>query len=564
MEVALPDFGRNTMAELLGRTLGELLSELQLPLDPGRETEAEEAVRRLALRFNVNEEDLTIMLDQALQDWGEYGLAAPVLRESVAAALHVGGDAFGAIDGRTYFTLYERLRAGTADAIGLTHTVARRLLSRLSLVAHLLSAERLSCSQIARLLHSTENSLNVPHDAVQVVARALSLLPALDPAAAGEDLWRSDQERALLLFPDSDLTESCEMAGREAAKWVPEANTTDLLVTLCRADAPEAIRWPYLQILHWCTTALEFYDHPASYLYEFAPRGQIGTALFAKYPTVTGNPVLNNAKAVETLNSTWARNRGGDDSHALVALLRLLESLPFSARRQIARIFRSWLIRVIELETVEPTLLEMQVTPYIFSTVANYIVSYETNTQGVIEQRVVDWLATLAFEKAGWRSKGVGDGINASNLSRHKLGDVEFTNVNERTAIALEAHGGHLSAMYVRDHQRSLSRIVEQRLADSWADLDEPANWSIKVLFVAHSRDYGLPDLEVMHGVSVQYEYMDYAALRDFALSDGNEEWHLEVFSELVVEALNKPTVRQSARDKFVEIAGSGATSIVI
>ncbi|WP_139230679.1 MULTISPECIES: hypothetical protein [unclassified Leifsonia] len=536
-----------------------------MPLDTALESEAVDAVRALAPRFAVNEDDLVILLDQALRDWSAYGVVAPVLRDSVAEALQVGADSFGAINGGTYFALYKRLRAGTDDAVGLSHTLARRLLSRTSLIAHLLSAERLSCSQIARLLHSTENSLSVPHAAVQVIARALSLLPALDAAEVGDDLWRTDQERALTLFPDSNLVETCEVTGLEAAKWAPEANTAELLITLCRANAAEEIRWPYLQILHWCTTALEFYDHPASYLYEFGPRGAIGIALFGRYPTVTGNPVLNNAKAVETLNATWARNRGGDDSHALVELLRLLESLPFSARRQVARVFRSWLIRVIELETVEPTLLNMVATIDDFTTVTSYITTSETNTQGVIEQCVVDCLATLAFDRPGWRSKGIGDGINWTNLSQHKLGDVEFTNVNSRTAIALEAHGGHLSAVYVRDHQRSLARIVEQRLVDSWADLDDPANWSIRVVFVAHSRDAdGLPDIEVMHGVRVQYEYIDYAQLRDAAIGDGDPEWHLAVFNELVVAALNKTNIRQSARDKFVEIIATGMPPVGI
>jgi len=557
MLVVLLASGRRMMPETLGRNLGELLNEMQLPLDAALDGAALQAVRDLAPRYSSSEDDLAILLDESLEDWANTGVVSGLLMDAVSESLQVGGTGRGAIDGRTYFSLYNRLRSGTADAVALSHTIARRLLSRTSLIAHLLAAERLSCSQVARLLHATEDSLDVPHDAVEVIARALRLLPTLSATDAGPELWRADEQRSLTLFPDSDLIESCEVAGAEAAKWVPEANTTELLMALCRAGRPEELRWPYLQMLHWCATPLEFYDHPASYLYEFAPRGQIALALFARYPTVTGNPILNNAKAVETLNSTWARNRGGDDSHALVALLRLLESLPFSARRQVARIIRSWLIRVIELETVPPTHLNADISLSTFDVVVDYIARSETNTQGVIEQRAVDCLATLAFEKPGWRSKGIGDGINASNLSRHKLGDIEFANVDARKAIALEAHGGHLSSTYVRDHQRSLARIIEQRLDESWADLDDPERWSIRVIFVAHSRDStGLPEFEVLHGVPVEYQYMDYAELRDAALSGHDAEHHLGVFRELVVEALNRPTVRQTTRDKFLEIVG--------
>lgn len=546
------------MTEFIERSLEELLNELQLPLDPEQESDALQAVRAQLVSPNQSEPDLGILLEEALEDWEKSGTPNALLRQAVAAALEPSKQEFGNIDGKAYFDIYDRLRSGSGDAVGLSHTVSRRLLSRTSLIAHLLDAERLSCSQIARLLHATEASLDVSYAAVRFIARPLKLVPELDAEAAGENLWVSDQERSLSYFPDSNLVESCEVAGREVKKWVPESDINRSLIALSQALNPDLeIRWPYLQILHWCTTSLEFYDHPASYLYEFAPRGQIGLALFNRYPAVTGNPVLNNAKAVERLNSIWARNRGGDDSHALVEILTLLESIPFNARRQVARVLRAWLCRVIELETVEPMFLDIRNTEEAFRTVVEYIVHSETNTQGVIEQRVVDALGILAYHRPGWKPKGIGDGINASNLSRHKLGDIEFANLNERTAIAVEAHGGHLSKTYVNGHQRSLSRIVKQRLDESWADLDDPEKWSIEVIFVAHSRDQnGLPEREQMHGVEITYSYMDYAELKDLALKEPNMERKISVFEELVIDALNQPTVRQSARDKFRKIVG--------
>lgn len=544
------------MTELVGRSLEELLNELQLPLDPEQEGASLEAVRSRMVGPSRSESDLGILLEEALEDWEKTGIPNIFLKLAVAAALEPSKQEFGNIDGKAYFEIYARLRKGSGDAVGLTHTVARRLLSRTSLIAHLLDAERLSCSQVARLLHATEASLDVSYAAVRFIARPLGLVPALDAEAAGGDLWESDQERSLSYFPDSNLVESCEVAGREVKKWVPETEIDRSLIALSQAlDLNADLNWPYLQILHWCTTALEFYDHPASYLYEFAPRGQIGLALFERYPAVTGNPVLNNAKAVERLNNIWARNRGGDDSHALVEVLTLLESLPFNARRQVARVLRAWLCRVIELETVEPFLIDINNLEKAFLDVVEFIVHSETNTQGVIEQRVVDALGMLAYQRPGWRPKGIGDGINASNLSRHKLGDIEFANINERTAIALEAHGGHLSSTYVRGHQRSLSRIVKQRLEESWADLDSPENWSIEVIFVAHSRDKsGLPKTENLHGVEITYSYMNYEELKDLALENSDPAWQLSIFEELVIDAMNRPTVRQSARDKFLQI----------
>lgn len=539
------------MADSVGRSISELYNELQLPLDPGHDAAATEAIRAIRTAGVPSEQDLAILLGEGLDDWQAEDFPNPLVQQVLGVALGVGADDFGAIDGKQYVSLYTRLRTGTADAVGLSHIVARRLLSRTSLIAHLLYAERLSCSQIARLLHATESRLEVPANAVQVIASALRLKPTLDRQHAGPDLWAADQRRAMEYFPDSDLVESCEVAGREIARWAPEDDAGSMLLRLSRASEDKEPTWPYLQILHWCSTALEFYDHPASYLYEFAPRGVAGDDIFGRYPTVTGNPVLNNAKAVASLDRTWARNRGSDDAHALVSLLTLLEALPFAARRQVARVLRAWLVRVIELETVEPQPLEESLGHVEVLRVARYIVHYETNTRGVIEQRIVDALSVLAFATPGWRPKGVGDGINASNLSRHKLGDVEFTNLDERTAIALEAHGGYLSRAYVRDHQRSLARILDQRLRESWADLDAPEAWTVRVVFVAHSRDDELPEEETIHGVAVRYEYISYCELLAQAIAGQQEDALEAVCKTLVIDALNRNTVREDVREKF-------------
>lgn len=107
---------------------------------------------------------------------------------------------------------------------------------------------------------------------------------------------------------------------------------------------------------------------------------------------------------------------------------------------------RAW----FELETSTPVPLPTDLTAEDIERVVFFdIADNETYTQGVLEQRIVDGLALLAFSGEGWRPKGIGDSVNASNLSRRKLGDVEFTNVDGRTAIALEAHGGQLSINYV-------------------------------------------------------------------------------------------------------------------
>jgi hypothetical protein len=248
--------------------------------------------------------------------------------------------------------------------------------------------------------------------------------------------------------------------------------------------------------------------------------------------------------------------RGGVDAQALVAIVGLMESLPFEARRQVGQVIRAWLHRMIELHSVQLEPIESSINIQHIDKVVDFVVKQESKTKGVIEQRVVDYLSLLAFGRQG-RAKGIGDSINASNLSKHKLGDVEFANVNNRQAIALEAHGGHLSAVYVDDHRRSLSRSIEQRLAESWRSFDDPDKWSIKVLFVAHSFDRTelLPKEETIHDVRVEYAYWNYEQLKELAYETTTDKHYIsQVFSQYLIDELNKPTVRQEVRRTFNDI----------
>ncbi len=542
------------MAEVSALT--QVVRGWQLPLTGTREVEAVRAVADRGLTTALKPEDLALVLGHQSDLWEQTGKIEPLLKTALDAALDFTPKVLDNVNARSYLGMYQKLRDGSSDVAKLSHAVARRLLSRASLVAHLLREEKFSCSQVARLLSATEGSLDVSYGAVRILARELRLDPALDRKATGQLIWDEDRALSLALFPDSSLAETSSMAASDVEIWLPEIDVERLLTTLSRSDRPsEEPFWPYLQMLHWCLTPVEFYDHPASYLYEFAPRGHVAAALFAQYPAATGNPVLNNAKAVETLNSTWARNRGGDDAHALVSLLGTVESLPFVSRRQVARVMRAWLWRTIELRSVEPRPLDVKVDDEFFVKFTEHVTNNETHTQGVIEQRVVDCLAVLAYGGGAWRSRGLGDGVNASNLSRHKLGDVEFSNVNERAAIALEAHGGYLSATYVANHTHSLGRIIAQRLAESWEILDDPEAWTIRVLFVAHSREMtGLPVSDVSHGVNVVYEYLDYNELLTHAMARSAAVDRIAAFEDHVVSVLNSRTVRESARECFRKI----------
>jgi len=545
------------MLNAMTQPLLQAINALQLPIDPSCETKALVAFRNLASGKSLSEDDAVVLLAEATDDWAVSDKANPFLVQTIKLLLAASSNNVP-LDGGTYLKLYKTLRKGGNFWIGLSHTLTRRLLSRTKLIAYLLSTERFSCTQVARILYATEASLDVPHQAVAVIAKSIGHLPELDEKSI-KTLWEIDQSRSLALFPDSDVSDSCATAALEAAKWVPEVNLENILFALI-GPRENPIFWPYLQVLHWCCIPIEYFDHPTSYLYEFHPRGALGQALFLRYrerlQVATNNPILNNMKAVQTLNTTWAHNRGGDDAQALVAIVGLMESLPFGARRQVGQVIRAWLHRMIELHSVQLEPIESSINIQHIDKVVDFVVKQESKTQGVIEQRVVDCLSLLAFGKQG-KAKGIGDSINASNFSKHKLGDVEFANLDNRQAIALEAHGGHLSAVYVEDHLRSLSRIIEQRLAESWRSFDEPDKWSIKVLFVAHSFDSKelLPKKETVHGVKVDYKYWHYDTLKRLAYKRINDASCIgQVFSQYLIDELNKPTVRQEVRRTFNDI----------
>ena len=537
--------------------LAQIVRSWELPLDRRSEKEAIASVAALPLAARADESEFQLKLEIATEEWLEQARAAPILVDAFDVALEHTSTELVSLTAQAYIQLHSQLTEQKGDAARLSNSMARRLLSRSSLIVYLLKYENFSCSQVARLLSETEKSLRISYHSVVAIARKLNVLPALSLPEAGDDLWLSDSELSLMLFPDSSIAESCSIAGDQIAIWTPECDVASLLQRLVRSvDNDQEQFWPYLQMLHWCLLPLEFYDHPVSYLYEFAPRGRVGLSLFSRYPAVTGNPVLNNAKAVQRLNYSWASNRGGDAAHALVEILDVLESLPFVPRRHAGGILRAWLIRMVDLLGVEASKIDLPVTDVIFHRVIDYVIETDTNTQGVIEQRVIDCLAVLAYGREGWRAKGLGDGVNASNFSRHKLGDVEFTNVDERRAIALEAHGGHLSVTYVQDHARSLSRIIQQRLVESWDALDDPQAWSVDVLFVAHScAPSGLPEAEIMHGVSVEYNYLTYLEFAKLAMARSTSTERLESFNSLVVNRLNDGTVRESTKREFMRIA---------
>jgi hypothetical protein len=298
-------------------------------------------------------------------------------------------------------------------------------------------------------------------------------------------------------------------------------------------------------------------------LYEFAPRGVAANWLFQQYPAslaAAANPFLNNAKAVDRLDLAWAAVRTDYPAaaHALVRVVEGLESMGFSARKELAAWLRWWIHRGLRLQAPPATQVTEMATPKLVGRVLAAVQGQETNTVGIVEQRVVDALSAVRHPaEEGWRARGLGDSVNASNISRRKLGDADFQDAARRSVVAYEAHAGVLSHVYLRGHLQTLARVLPVR-AQEWAGISDIEEWSIEVIFVAHAFAPGVP----VAGTSVRVPGVPidvsirFSTMSDF-IADGPGAAELTgAFVQHIHSRLNERRTPERVRTTYAQICG--------
>jgi hypothetical protein len=237
-----------------------------------------------------------------------------------------------------------------------------------------------------------------------------------------------------------------------------------------------------------------------------------------------GNPFLNNAKSVERVTISWVRSKRIAERPGATALLAILEGLEvmgFAARRELARAIRLWLLRAMRL--AEPLLVPLPAT-YDMPTWERILARAamaNTATFGVLEQRIVDAAAALRLQDAiGWRARGVGASVNATNVSQRKIGDCDFQHALDRRLEAFEAHGGNLSQVYIEEHLRTMRKIIPAR-AEELSGIADLGEWQATVLFVAHT--ISAPPIDaplIIAGLSVKIETSTYEEIVGELLQD--------------------------------------------
>ena len=540
------------------------IRQLLLPISPSPEAEpaAVAAVAQRLKKLGIDESDHSERLRQLRENWHRSGAIMPHdLRDLVRRAIRAG---FPEADHRfaqefptTHLDLQKQHVMSFEDAAAL--------LSQAPMIRQLAVDQRMSASAIAKVLAARGAGSDVAWRAVAKVLSALRAKPTLvsgSPADEGTLEWLRAQDMAQAdgRFLDADIEAGAELVGTVGTELGFRADLTDLLQVLCTPDGDTFA--PYLQVLHFQCSIAAFLDHPVTMIYEFSPRGGNTAFLLETYEPLVGtlNAFLNNMKAVERLDGAWARSRKEHRAraHALVAVLDGMETMAFLPRAELAMWIRQWLLRVIVQSAPPPNPVPEHATAASVDRAMAALVADPsgTHTGGVIEQRIVDALAsTIHREADGWRPRGLGLPVHASNLSSRRLGDCDFQIAaapGGPEIVAYEATAGRLTSTYLAGHLQTLRRSIAARGEELDAIADR-GSWRARVVFVAHEFAADLPAPGALPeadyaGVAVEVEHVTFTELRDRA----HNAHVVAAFTERVHAQLNQARTPRSAREKFL------------
>ena len=501
--------------------LRHCLRMLLLPIPVEREAECGRILLTEFRALGLARGEFLSWIELHLGNWKDVGSPSVKLIQVVRAVLRTANSETTPPLAEKYFLVHQRLMS---DHL-MSHQEARAFLSSAFLMIDLARRELFSAAQISKLLERRDGRVHFSRQAMSLLLETVGLKRELSLGVVSR-LYAKDHNLELSIFADADM----ETAGELVAGQALSLGFQDDIVDALRILAPPAnlAAFPaYLQVLHYQCMIAEFYDQAITDLYEFSPRGQAAGWLFNAYPASlvnAGNPFLNNMKSVGRIDSTWARSKKQAELPGATSLLRILvglEAMSFAARRELARLIRLWIHRVMRLSAplavvIPPALDRPQVTRLL-----EHVGNGNTGTYGVIEQRVVDALAVqkhLAAE--GWRARGLGDSVHATNVSRRKIGDCDFQHPTQLRIEAYEAHAGDLTDVYVDEHLRTLKKVMAMRI-DELGGIADASRWSAAITFVAHQISATARTPVEIEGVSVTLIFVSFFDFIELALGAG-------------------------------------------
>lgn len=528
-----------------------LLRTLLLPIDLRLESMCVEVMAH-HLRQVAGDaiEDHAIWLEGQVNNWDNSSHASAQLKELVKALLEVGNSDYSQPIKDNYFEAHTELVENQL----VPSELARSFLSHLLFITRLANEEKMSCGQISKILDAMNPSAGFGRRSVEAILKKMRMAPSITVENISS-LFKADQSLSPQLFGDAILIE-CAATVTAVAHSLGFREDLGKHLSSLLVEAQVDKYTPYVQILHYQCSILEYYDHHVKDFYEFSPRGQAATNLFNSYPDAmlkAGNPFLNNAKSVGQVNFPWAaakKNNEFPGAAALFSVVDGLDEMGYAARQELALWVRCYIHRFMVSAKPLDTPLPNTIDATSCLSLINNIRRKNTSTRGIIEQRVVDALTGLIHpENEGWNSRGIGDSVNASNLSKKKLGDCDFQNIENRTAIAYEAHGGLLTQTYLNEHIRTLPKSAQPRI-DEWKTFSNVSDWNVRVIFVAHIFNAVTPDDIEIDGVTFSISFMHYTDLIAQTIDTQREE----ALNQFVLTPLSRRNTPSFVRQAFLDL----------
>ena len=504
--------------------------------------------------------DAAAVIRIGIDEWSANGQPSGLLVDIVRAALTaetVLPDTFSS----DYFRTHESLTIRHL----LSFENARGLLSQALFIKHLVTTETMSCAQAANTLSARRGDFRYSWQQLQTVARTLASVPKLSIESARETSDRDAQLEEIRLA-DATPADAIDLISLVARQLGYPGDIAEHLNAFYDPSADPKFEPAYSIVLHANALTAEFFDHPPQEAaYEFEPRGGVVAWLQRElHPSYEAaeSAYLNNSKGAYAFDSNWAWGRRPNKwrmAHSLSDLLHGLGAMPHAGRRELAGWLRQWLLR-IERErqgsVVQTTIPDLDGARRFLIEMSKS----NTATSGVLDQRALDFVASETYSSApGWRERGLGHHVNASNTSKRKLGDVEFENANERSIVAYEAHGGRLTEIYVEGHRLSLRSVLHTRRADL-IQVAPAAEWTIRVIFVAHEFGISVPADEVIEGFTVEWNFVTY---EEFVANqiETLSTTSVSAFHRLVTQRISEPHVPDRVRERFNSLSAAPVTS---
>jgi len=525
---------------------------LQLPIpilqaDIGRDT----LWRVFVESFDgVEAEDALIALDADVTEWLQNLSVSDRLRAAIFASLEASAPALLENHKLDFIDFVVSLAASYT----LAPQEAIKLASQLSLVKTLAGDFQYSSSSVTTVLGSKIEVEKLNTYLVQEMGKFVGETSSVTIEFV-DQVFEHDARLSPAAFADAELGDIVESLDF-AAETLQMPKVGRFFATLSEHD-------PYVQMLHWQMILIEFQDFDPSLLYEFSPRGAVAKHLFEKHKTVGlgtgGNPFLNNAKSAYAADTQWAMQKKPAQRRLAAGLSETLQSLKYQSyqsRRSMATLLRWAIHKLLEIRTnTNQNLIPLMsdagrgdISAKIDKWLA-FTATENSETRGIFEQRFVDYFVACMFDRSNLDIRGLKDSVNASNLSRLKFGDEEIMDVENARIIAFEPHGGSLSQVYVDEHLRSMSKVLEGR-RDELEMVAPISEWEFSITFVVHKSKIDA-QVHTILDATVSVNIKSYADLINDIKGLGHSNAN---FDEQVVAVLNKPGVSLPIRTKAHEL----------